>query len=186
MKRMIVAVALLVGGLCHAQDTTKFRALTLPGKAKLIALTVPVYYATDDSSLFAFADGQDLSLASNATVGVIAPAKPQAVPTMAYQNPFDLGTVTKNTITPFAITFLKLPASGTEIISVKRFVFGLDGSSVNMTSVAVISGQRVTVPNVWMSIGDTPPRGRFRIQVIAKSSDGAVQDEANVIGLLTY
>ena len=103
---------------------------------------------------------------------------------MKYLNVLDLGDVTTNTVDPFQVTFSELPLSGTSIVSVKRFVLGAETVSVDIVANALISGQTVTVSNIWVT--ETKAANIYRVQIIAKATDGSVVKEANAITNVLY
>ena len=140
--------------------TANPEGLTSPKTNSLLGDRGPVFYAT------------------STPVGMLNFRVPAQYIPGEYINTLEAGDASKNVIYPVSITFLKLPTSATEVVSVTRYRYPFSSGGVNIAdSCASISGQTLYLSKRWQ--GSTP--GLYRIQAVVKGSNDAVQDEANLL-----
>lgn len=89
-------------------------------------------------------------------------------------------------VVPITQTFTALQnVAGNALLSALRFnVHDANDAGLDISTIASISGNIVMLSNLWLST-DTPAEGEYRVQLIARNTDGSIQQEFNLMYVVT-
>lgn len=108
---------------------------------------------------------------------------------MSFINPISFGDYSSQQDNPSSFTLKELNTSNTYVVSAKRFTYGglNDATGVDISSLASINGQVVTLSDFWLPTADPKsPGGMYRIQIVGGNVGGGATDECNVFVNLLY
>lgn len=108
---------------------------------------------------------------------------------MSFINPISFGDYSSLQDNPASFTLKEINTSNTYVISAKRYTYGgtNDTVGVDISSLASISGQVVTLSDFWLPTSDPKtPGGMYRVQIVAGNVGGGATDECNAFINLLY
>jgi hypothetical protein len=89
---------------------------------------------------------------------------------------------------PFNVTFSVLPAtaSANELVSCRRYTYGVEAGPVDISTLVAISANVATLADLWLDTETSHPAGDYRVQFVCRQKDLTIVEEANVLITVDY
>lgn len=100
-----------------------------------------------------------------------------------YVNLISFGNVSVNVKDPFDVTLESLAVSNTELVSAMRYDYpdAEDDAGVDVSAFVTVSGQIVTVADIWAVSETSKSTGVKRLCVVARNTNASAVDEVNIL-----